>query len=446
VKQQCLMKMNTSLLVFCVIFCCGVVGALVVPSTDSHLLYQGRWFQNSTAATADWAGTTVSLTFSGSTTVAFNMSTSASDWVNIFVINNATGEYVINVGQAVSLMNDTAFVNISTTLDSTVTYRVIVNKRTEALWGIVYFFGFQLDDGATLLATQNLGRRVELVGASMINGYTNLDNYLCVTAIPSTENSWLSYGPDIARNYSAEWHMEAWSGKGVIVNSDGSTVNTVPEIFNRTIANDASYGYWNFASWTPDLIIFNVGTNDFSTTPPVNSTLFIAAYIAFVQQMSTYYTNNPAIIITCGPRLNTTQLCPVTKQAAEALNLPYVDYTNTLLLTDTSCQGHPTVSGDAKMAAQTLPTVATVMASKWNLQTSTTSAATTTTSAAAATTGTATGAATTASAASTGATATTATATATSTTSAKVTTTTSTASATVVSVVSFVAMVVVCML
>lgn len=39
-----------------------------------------------------------------------------------------------------------------------------------------------------------------------------------------------------------------------------------PMIYKRTVANDAN-STWNTAQWTPDVVVINLGTNDFSSQP-----------------------------------------------------------------------------------------------------------------------------------------------------------------------------------
>lgn len=344
-----------------------------VSFADSRVQYQGRWFQNSTAATADWAGVSVRLTFNGTISISYVLSTSGSDYINVFVVDS-TGA---NMATQVSALTTTPSSIVISGLNPSVTYTITINKRTEPMYGIMYFYGFQLDNGATVTSTTpKSSRRMEFIGASMINGLANMETSTCTSATSANENAWLSFGPVLARNFSADWHMEAWSGKGVTVNADNTTTFTLPQIFTRVIANDASYGVWDTTKWQPDLILFNLGTNDFSIVPQVNITLFLNTFTAFVNQLYTYYPNKPAIIMTCGPRFPDSQLCPTLQTLASQLNVPYVDYRNssTLLLypEDTSCGFHPSYLGDAKMAAKTVPVARSLLSSKWGLTTTST--------------------------------------------------------------------------
>ena len=49
----------------------------------------------------------------------------------------------------------------------------------------------------------------------------------------------------------------------------------LPSIYPNALATNGNFGEWNFASWTPDALVINLGTNDFSTTPNPTQTEFV---------------------------------------------------------------------------------------------------------------------------------------------------------------------------
>ena len=48
----------------------------------------------------------------------------------------------------------------------------------------------------------------------------------------------------------------------------------LPSIYPRAIATSSSSATWNFTTWTPDALVVNLGTNDFSTDPKPDQTTF----------------------------------------------------------------------------------------------------------------------------------------------------------------------------
>ena len=68
-------------------------------------------------------------------------------------------------------------------------------------------------------------------------------------------------------------------------NFGGDTSDTMPVLFSRTIADDPSSS-WDF-SWTPDVVVVNLGTNDFSTGDPGQE--FADRLGEFVAEIRTHY-------------------------------------------------------------------------------------------------------------------------------------------------------------
>jgi hypothetical protein len=50
-------------------------------------------------------------------------------------------------------------------------------------------------------------------------------------------------------------------GPGVYSNYDGTVNGTMLQLYNLTIASQP--GQWNFSSWIPQVVVINLGTNDF---------------------------------------------------------------------------------------------------------------------------------------------------------------------------------------
>jgi len=78
--------------------------------------------------------------------------------------------------------------------------------------------------------------------------------------------------------------------------------NTVPELYDRTIATDAS-PKWDFTAWIPDAVIINLSANDFAAVNPDEAS-WIAAYRNFIARLRANY---PKAVIYCatGPSSTT---------------------------------------------------------------------------------------------------------------------------------------------
>ena len=171
-------------------------------------------------------------------------------------------------------------------------HTVELYRRTEGFFGPTSFLGEEIV--GDLLAVPPPTRRIEILGDSITCGYGNEgpDQYCNFSA--ETENHFLTYGAIAARALGAELSTIAWSGKGVIYNYGDDTVEPLPELFDRTLPTSAA-PVWGFA-WQPDVVVINLGTNDFSTNNDPGELLFVGAYVALLERLRERY---PGALILC---------------------------------------------------------------------------------------------------------------------------------------------------
>ena len=168
-------------------------------------------------------------------------------------------------------------------------------RRTESFMGTVHFHGFSVKGGAALIPTPAPFRRhLEVIGDSMSCGYGNDGVGPNCSYTAQTENGWLTYGAIAARALKAEPRLIAYSGKGVYRGGGGQTGEQMPVLYERTLA-DIPSSTWDFSSWTADVVVVNLGTNDFMMGDPGQP--FIDAYAALIKQIRGHY---PQAYILCG--------------------------------------------------------------------------------------------------------------------------------------------------
>jgi len=179
-------------------------------------------------------------------------------------------------------------------------------KLTEAHCGKVEFQGFMLESGKTLLTPDPLpSRKVEFIGNSITCGYGNEVSYTAaqLTTIQGfnavNENNYMAWGYITARNLTAQYSCVAISGRGLYRNNFGTTTSTIPLVYDNIIEDNASPA-WNHTRYTPNVIVINLGTNDFSAETAeifgwggpgwlVDRTTFVNTYINFVNKLRGYY-------------------------------------------------------------------------------------------------------------------------------------------------------------
>jgi lysophospholipase L1-like esterase len=160
---------------------------------------------------------------------------------------------------------------------------IAVEKRTESFFGAPTYLGFP---NANLVATPGPSRWIEFVGDSITCGYGVLGPNESECFSNDTEAETRGWAALTARAFGAAHSAIAYSGKGVYRNVSGDMTETMPILFERTLADDATA--WGFTAYTPDLVVIDLGTNDFSGGPDPGQP-FVAAYEAFVAQIRGHY-------------------------------------------------------------------------------------------------------------------------------------------------------------
>jgi len=227
-------------------------------------------------------------------------------------------------------------------------------RRTEGGFGATKFLGFELD--GTMLPPPPVERRIELLGDSITCGYGNegADQYCNFSA--DTENHYLTYGAIAARAVGAELSTIAWSGKGVIYNYGDDVVEPLPEVYDRTIPLESGTT-WDFG-WQPDVVLINLGTNDFSTDNDPTEPLFVGAYVDLLDQIRLHYPG-ARILCTVAPLLGEPDSSTVLGYIDEAIaqraaagdtNVARVDLDATN--DGWGCDWHPSIATHQAMATK----------------------------------------------------------------------------------------------
>lgn len=172
-------------------------------------------------------------------------------------------------------------------------HEVLVEKRTEAKVGEAVFFGFEPGPGGRLLpAPPPPARRIEVIGDSISTGYGNEGPGPVCGFVNSQENEYLAYGALAARALGADHTTIAWSGK---------TLHEMRGYFDKALParEDAR---WDFSRYQPDVVVINVGTNNFALVDP-GEKRFVGLYLELVAAVRAAY---PKALLVCalGPMLS----------------------------------------------------------------------------------------------------------------------------------------------
>ncbi len=258
-------------------------------------------------------------------------------------------------------------------------HKLSLQKRTEGDMGISTFQGVYLPKNKKLIPSEvKPTRKIEFIGNSITCGYGTEGLSRTEKFLPSTENVNQSYALIISKALNAESHVIAHSGLGVVrnygdKNSISTKLATMPKRFNQVLDSEDELK-WDFNLWKPDMVVVNLGTNDYSTEPHPDKTVFQKAYKALLQNIAAVYGSVPIFLIS-GPLIeepansNIKEVVDAIMKSNPEANLHFIGIPKSLLSdpTDFGSDSHPSAKGQIKIAKQILPTVATVLGWKYTL-------------------------------------------------------------------------------
>jgi lysophospholipase L1-like esterase len=265
-----------------------------IPANDSYFTYSGRInFSNPKRPSFSYPGVSVKAKFQG---------TIASVIIKDFAIGGAQNTNYFNVlidgGTPIRLevnSTDTIYSVATNLTDSDHTIEII--KRTESSVGKSEFRGMILDNGKALLSPDDKpSLRFEFIGDSYTCGYGNEVN-IPQAGNPNTgfhsinENNYNAWGAIASRTLKADYVCTAASGRGLYRNNTGSSIGTIPSMYDQIIA-DVPSPAWDHNNYIPNVIVSHLGTNDFfpvSQGSAIDSVAFVNTYITFVNKVRGYY-------------------------------------------------------------------------------------------------------------------------------------------------------------
>lgn len=175
--------------------------------------------------------------------------------------------------------------------------------------GKAAFLGFRIRAGKTVLPLVPRTRRIEFIGDSITCGYGNEVATMKPEQFPFTpenENAYNAWGAVAARALNAEYMSVAYSGRGISRNWASFPADTLPEMYLKILPDEPESPLWDTTRFRPDLVVINLGTNDYSENAPDIASVkrdFRKQYADFIDTLRAYYPN-AAFILTIGPMLS----------------------------------------------------------------------------------------------------------------------------------------------
>lgn len=353
------MKQLTAILLTAIITVSAAAAPKTYNATDSSAVrFCGRTLvlPDNGGVSFDWTGVYAETILDGKA-LNLHVSDKGTNFYDIVIDGKKTGTF--------SVSNTDTVVSIADNLPRG-PHTVAIRKRTEGEKGTATFHEFILPRGGSLKATQPRARHIEIIGNSLTAGYGTEGPDRNAPFLLETENCNLSYSTIVPRFFDADYTLIAHSGMGVNRNYGDSVRNSAVTMRHRilqTFDKDTT-ATWNFAVRKPDLVIINLGANDFSTEPHPYRSEFVKSYTDILNTLLTNYGDDQKIICLMPYAVS----APVEEYYKEAIknaggkNIHFVrmpvDYINNT--SDLGSSWHPNYIGQKKMSMMLIPYVSTI--------------------------------------------------------------------------------------
>ncbi len=328
---------------------------------NPNVRYVGR-VQKSNAGeiSFDWSGTYLTAKFTGSY-CAIRISDTKRNYYNVFVDNK--------LSSVVTTHGKDSVVVLAQGLKRGV-HSLFLQKRSEGEQGKTTIHGFELSKQEKFVAVdKKRERHIEFIGNSITCGYGTEGLSKNEPFKAETENCNLAYGCIVSRYFDADYTLIAHSGRGAARNyGDTARVSKISmkDLMMNTFDGDNNQK-WNFTEYTPDLVVINLGSNDFSTKPYPLKEEFLKAYDQIIVQIRKVYGDVPLLCVAPpkGPAFSYIQeYCSNSKDK----NLHFAAYLNGVYDNDSDLgsSGHPNYTGQQKIAMTLIPHISSIM--YWELR------------------------------------------------------------------------------
>lgn len=337
-----------------------------IPASHEAIRYVGRFdWSNPQEASFDWSGVYIQFSFRGNE-CAVRMNDTGHNYYNVFIDDQPS--------KTIDVKSDTTILLASGR--GRKVHKVQISKRTEGNQGTGTFKGILISEKGEMVSWKDIPtRKIEFIGNSITCGYGTEGLSKSEKFKPSTENNYLSYAPIMARAFNSDYHIIAHSGLGVVRNygyKEKISPSAMPERFDQ-IFDEKEQPLWDFKQWTPDVVVINLGTNDFSTKPFPDKADFKAGYQKLILEVIRKYGDLPVFCIV-GPMIDepcysyVKEMVEDFRSAEGKKNVYFVGIPPYLMdpEKDLGADTHPNYQGARKMAAHVLPVIATTLEWDYN--------------------------------------------------------------------------------
>lgn len=210
-------------------------------------------------------------------------------------------------------------------------------------------------------------RFIEFYGDSYTCGYGTEGTSHDEPFTLETENCNQAYACIIAHYFDADYALVAHSGRGILRNYGAPKAQSEGNMFDkhdRLFDADEAPRY-DFSAYKPQLVVVNLGTNDFSPLAIPSPEAYVSQYKKLLQSLRTHYGNVPVFCIRPQSASRYLQLAlDLLERETAADGHVFVSHSMNNIIDDATDYGaswHPNYRGQRKVAMSLIPQIAHIM-------------------------------------------------------------------------------------
>jgi lysophospholipase L1-like esterase len=215
--------------------------------------------------------------------------------------------------------------------------------------------------GRVLVPPPSPARHIEFIGDSIACGQGELGAGPLCASTPANEDATMAYPSLVASALGAEPSVIAYAGIGAYRSRGGPPGLAMPVLHGRSLPDDAG-STWAFESPAPEVVVIDLGTNDFAADDPGEA--FERGYLAFLGQIRSHYPE-ARIVCVLGAMLTDASRPPglrtkarkrltdvVRQRAATDSRVSFFEFDEQKSTDGYGCDGHPSYVTHQRMAAK----------------------------------------------------------------------------------------------
>lgn len=258
---------------------------------NAQVSFTGRTVITQKGVSYDWSGVYMQTKFTGCF-IAVEMAESDTSFHNVFIDNQLIkkikvyGKEPHNVILAKGLSKGT--------------HTLCLQRATEGMYSLTTVSAVITEQQNALSAVAPKQRFIEVYGDSYTCGFGTESLHAEDKFLLETENCNDAYGCLIARYFDADYQLVCHSGQGIIRNygeksqrSEENMLTRHDQVFD-THDNSVKYQFER----RPDIVLINLGTNDFSTMICPTPEQYTDNYLQLIASLRSHYGDIPILCVT----------------------------------------------------------------------------------------------------------------------------------------------------